>query len=173
MKTLETERMILREWKLSDVKDVFEYASGEKVGPMAGWKPHESLEESEGIIKMFMAEDETWAIELKENHKVVGSVGLHKRKRPGFSGDRELGYVLSEAYWGQGLIPEAARQVLEFAFEELGLECVNVSHFDFNEQSKRVIEKLGAVHVKSLEKSWKRPDGAELNEEVYEIRRKN
>lgn len=173
MKTLETERLILREWTLDDAEDMFAYASGEKVGPMAGWKPHESVEESESIIKMFIDEDETWAIELKENHKVIGSVGLHKRKRPGLAGERELGYVLSEAYWGQGLIPEAAKRVLQFAFEELDLECVNVCHFDFNEQSKRVIEKLGAVHMKSLEKSWKRPDGAELNEEVYEIRRKN
>lgn len=48
MKTLETERLLLRQWRAGDETDVYDYASGNRVGPMAGWKPHESIEETRG-----------------------------------------------------------------------------------------------------------------------------
>lgn len=54
MKTLHTDRLTLREWRESDAEDLFAYASGNKVGPMAGWKPHESVRESLQIIRMFI-----------------------------------------------------------------------------------------------------------------------
>ncbi len=54
MKILETERLILRPWKLTDKEDLFEYAKSELVGPNAGWKAHKSLEESVEIIEMFI-----------------------------------------------------------------------------------------------------------------------
>lgn len=72
---------------------------------MAGWKPHADLGETQELLKIFRAEDETWALELKENKKVIGSIGLHKSKKQnlGLEYDRELGYVLAEPYWGRGL----------------------------------------------------------------------
>lgn len=171
MKGLETERLILRPWCMEDAEDLYAYASTAKVGPMAGWKPHESLDESRKILKMFMEENDTWALELKETHKVIGSVGLHDRKRAGLSFDREIGYVLSEDYWGQGLIVEAVREVMAYAFVELKMETLMVAHFCFNNQSKRVIEKLGFAHITHLAASWKRYDGAVLDEEVYTMTR--
>ena len=88
MKRMETERLILRPWELSDAKDLYAYASTPKVGPMAGGKPHESVEESREIIKRFREVDDSWALELKENHRVIGSVGLHQHKREGLDADR-------------------------------------------------------------------------------------
>ena len=120
MKTLETERLILRAWKLEDAADVFAYASGSRVGRNAGWKPHETLAETKEILRKFIEQDDTWAVEYKESRKVIGSVGLHCREREGIAFDRELGYVLSEDYWGRGIIPEAVSAVIRFAFEELG-----------------------------------------------------
>ena len=167
MKVLETERMILRPWRLEDAKDLYEYASTSKVGPMAGWKPHKDLEESKEIIQMFMEEDETWAIELKENQKVIGSVGLHKPHRADITYDLELGYVLSEDYWGKGLMPEAAKRAIEFAFEDLNIQTLLVAHFDFNTQSKRVIEKLGFTYLKHIPEGYHRYDGEVFGDEVY------
>ncbi len=167
MKDLETERLLLREWTLQDASDVFDYASGAKVGPMAGWKPHDDLEETKQIIQMFIEAGDTWAIEYRQNHKVIGSIGLHQPKRKTIEFDRELGYALSEHYWGQGLIPEAADAVIAYAFNELQISTLLVSHFSFNIQSKRVIEKLGFVFHKHLDRSWKRYDGEILDEEVY------
>lgn len=167
MERLETERLILRPWSMEDAADMYAYASTPKVGPMAGWKPHESLEESKKIIQMFIADNDSWALELKENHKVVGSLGLHKSRREGVEFDRLLGYVLAEEYWGQGLMPEAAERAIEYAFMTMKIDKLMVAHFDFNMQSKRVIEKLGFRYLTHIEKSWNRFDGEKLDEEVY------
>ena len=64
---LETERLILRAFEQSDLDDFFEYASVEGVGEMAGWKHHESKEESQAILNSFVEHDKTFAICLKEN----------------------------------------------------------------------------------------------------------
>ncbi|MBP3489765.1 MAG: GNAT family N-acetyltransferase [Roseburia sp.] len=172
MKRLETKRLILRSWRMTDAWDMYAYASTDKVGPMAGWKPHEDIGETRQILRnMFVGADDVWALELKENHKVIGSVGLHRTKREAFICDRELGFVLSEEYWGLGLMPEAAERVIQYAFEELGAEKLIVLHSDFNMQSKRVIEKLGFFWLTRLEKYRKGYDGRKLNKEVYGMTR--
>lgn len=71
MEALETDRLILRDWKLSDSEDMFEYAQSELVGPNAGWKPHKSIDESEEIIKGFIIKNDVYAIELKSENKVI------------------------------------------------------------------------------------------------------
>lgn len=168
MKQIRTERLILREWTENDAKDLYRYASSAKVGPMAGWKPHEDIEESREIIQLFMRENNVWAIEEKQSGRVIGSIGLHNSSPKGdVKYDRELGYVLSEDKWGQGLIPEAARAIITHAFETMKIARLAVSHFPLNIQSKRVIEKLGFRYLKHVEKSWKQFDGTVLDEEVY------
>lgn len=77
---IETQRLILRPWRQSDLEDFFEYASVDGVGQMAGWQPHESLEKSQQILNHFISEKKTFALELKENSKVIGSLGLEVRK---------------------------------------------------------------------------------------------
>lgn len=171
MKRLETNRTILRDWKMEDAADMYAYASSSRVGPMAGWKPHDSIGESRKILAMFLQQQETWAVELKETGRVIGSVGLHKSAKAGIPYDRELGYVLAEPYWGKGIIPEAADAAIRFAFDELRIETLLVSHFPFNLQSKRVIEKAGFRYLKRAVGSWKRYDGVELDEEVYTMSR--
>ena len=68
---LETDRLILREWKECDLNDFFEYASVDGVGQMAGWAPHENIEKSKLILDLFISEKKTLALELKENGKVI------------------------------------------------------------------------------------------------------
>lgn len=156
MKELETERLRIRSWSLEDSGDLYEYAKSELVGPNAGWKPHESEEESKDIIRSFIEAGDTYGLELKSEKKIVGSIGLHKR-RSGESQlkEREIGYVLNPDYWGRGLVPEAVRELLRYSFEELGLDLVWCGHFDFNQRSQRVVEKCGFTYrfttVKKLE----------------------
>lgn len=166
MKTLETPRLYLRPWQLEDAPDMYAYSTSIKVGPMAGWKPHESLEETQKIIQMFIREDETWAICLKNTKKVVGSIGLHPTNKPS---ERMLGYVLSEAYWGQGIAVEAAKEAIAFGFSNLGLDQISVSHFTFNTQSKRVIQKLGFTYVDTTVQSAKLFDGTVHDECIYRL----
>lgn len=146
---LETPRLYLRPWRITDVDDFYEYASVDGVGQMAGWIPHGDKEESRQILNLFIEEKKTFALELKENGKVIGSLGIEEYNENKFTGDfvnkkgRELGYVLSKSYWGRGLIPEAVHRVVSYCFEDLAFDFLTVGHFVWNEQSKRVIEKSG------------------------------
>ena len=173
MKKLETRRLILREWRETDADDLYAYAKSDKVGPMCGWKPHKDILETKEILKQFSEQDETWALELKETGRVIGSLGEHKTKKEKLPlhYDFELGYALSEEYWGRGLAPEAAARAIKFAFLERDAKALIVSHFPFNFRSKRVIEKLGFQYCSRLEKSWKRYDGLVLDELVYVMTR--
>ena len=73
---LETDRLIIRAWKETDLEDFYEYAKVDGVGQMAGWNPHASIQESKTILDMFIKEKKTFALELKDNHKVIGSLGI-------------------------------------------------------------------------------------------------
>ena len=64
METITTQRLLLRPWALTDAEDMFAYAKDPQVGPNAGWKPHEDVEESKKIITMFVEKDEVWALSL-------------------------------------------------------------------------------------------------------------
>ena len=163
---LETERLILREFRESDAEDLYEYARDPEVGPNAGWKPHESLDESRDVLKYFIEGGKDWAIEDKATHKVIGTIGLYKCKREGYKSDHELGYALSRAYWGRGIMTEAASAIVDYAFAH-GVKTLLVAHFDFNDRSRRVIEKLGFSKVGHIENSYTRYDGKVLSETIY------
>lgn len=145
---LETERLILRPWQESDAEALFAYASDPEVGPPAGWPPHTSVENSREIIKDVLSKPETYAVCLK-NGKPIGSIGLHLNGSTDMT-DRddecELGYWIGKPYWGQGLIPEASRELLWHAFERLGMRAVWCGYYDGNEKSQKVQTKLGFVY---------------------------
>ena len=145
---LETERLILRPWQEADAQSLYEYARDPEVGPPAGWPPHTDVENSRQIIRNILSAPETYAVCLKDG-KPIGSVGL-KLKGSTDMTDREdeceLGYWIGKPYWGQGLIPEAARELLRHAFETLHMRAVWCGYYEGNEKSHRVQEKLGFVY---------------------------
>ena len=145
-----TPRLILRPWREEDLHDFYEYASVEGVGQMAGWIPHKNMEESKMILDMFIAEKKTLALELKGNGKAIGSIGLEVIDFPdaGSLRGREVGYALSKAYWGKGLMPEAVNAVMAYCFRELSLDWLTCGHFDWNCQSRRVVEKCGFRYLR-------------------------
>lgn len=150
---LETDRLIIRAWRKEDLKDFYEYASVDGVGQMAGWNPHTSIRESEKILLSFIEAKNEFALELKENHKVIGSLGLEKLSislNDFYDNQvgREIGYVLGKAYWGKGIMPEAVKRVIDWCFEEEHYDYLICSHSVLNNQSKRVIEKCGFRFIK-------------------------
>ena len=153
---IETERLILRPFKQSDLHDFNEYASVPGVGEMAGWKHHETIEKTQEILDMFIKEDKTFAIVFKKNNKVIGSLGVEKYgledKLTEFNGyyGREIGYVLSKDYWGKGIMPEAVEAVISYLFNDLNLDFLTCGYYDFNNQSKRVQEKCGFKPYRKL-----------------------
>ena len=153
---IETERLVLRSFKQSDLHDFNEYASIPGVGEMAGWKHHETIQKTQEILDKFIKEDKTFAIVLKKNNKVIGSIGVEKygleEKLTEFNGyyGREIGYVLSKDYWGEGIMPEAVGAVIDYLFNDLNLDFLTCGYYDFNHQSKRVQEKCGFKPYRKL-----------------------
>jgi [ribosomal protein S5]-alanine N-acetyltransferase len=172
METLTTKRLILRPFRLSDAVDEFEFASLEEVGFNAGWKPHTSIEESEKVIANFIAQDEVWAIELKETGKVIGSIGLHPDSLRNELNTREIGYVLSPSYQKQGLMLEAVLSVIEFGFKKLNLTLIGANHFSFNESSKRVLLKAGFNYDGTIRYARALYDGTKVDLMIYSMHKK-
>jgi len=146
MKTLETKRLILRDWTIDDLVDFYEYAKVDGVGELAGWLHHASKDISLQVLNGFIEGGEVYALELKENHKVIGSLGIHHKSMDyDYPGDvhYEIGYVLSKEYWGKGLMSEAVKKAIVYAFEEMKVDVLWCGHFDYNDRSRRVVEKSG------------------------------
>ena len=159
---LETEHLILRLWTMDDLEDFYAYASIDGLGQMAGWTPHKSIEESREVLQMFIDGKKTFALEHKETGRVIGSLGIEEPD-PDPATDklgREIGYALHKDYWGKGLMPEAVKAVISYCFNTLKYDYLTCSHFDWNLQSKRVIEKCGFRYF-STTKSETRYDTVE------------
>ena len=152
---LETERLILRRFEERDAEDVFAYAKDPDVGPIAGWPPHQSVEESLDVIRNVLNGPEAYAICLKSDERAIGAIELKLKGHTDFTereDECELGYWLGKPFWGQGIMPEAAREMLRHAFEDLGMRKVWCGYYDGNTKSRRVQEKVGFVY------QWTTPD---------------
>ena len=172
MKEIITERLIIRPWNINDSSDLYEYAKSELVGPNAGWKPHKSEDESKEIINMFIKNNDSYAIYLKEENKVIGGIGLHNTKPDSSLEDlkqREIGYVLNPKYWGNNYVPEAVKALLNYGFTEMNLDLIWCGHFDFNNRSKRVVEKCGFKYKFTKKQALEILDNVECNELYYSI----
>ena len=150
---LKTPRLTLRPWRESDLADLNEYARVDGVGQMAGWTPHKSLEESRRILNSFIRGKKTFALEYEG--KVIGSLGIEEYNEEHYpelaaSQGREIGYVLSQDYWGRGLMPEAVKTVIGWLFDEINLDFLICGHFDWNHRSARVVEKCGFTYIKTV-----------------------
>lgn len=146
---LETERLILRPWRESDAESLYEYAKDPRVGPIAGWPPHKSVDESLDVIKNVFNGPECYAICLKTDNVAIGCIELKLKGHTDMT-DRddecELGYWIGVPFWGKGYVPEAVRKILHRGFEDLGMTTIWCGYYDGNEKSKRVQEKCGFIY---------------------------
>lgn len=154
-----TDRLHLRPWREEDAESLYQYAKYPEVGPIAGWPPHTSVENSLEIIRNVLSGPETYAVCLKEDDRPVGCVSLTVGKNSNLDlpdTEGEIGYWIGVPFWGRGLIPEAVRELIRFGFGDLGLSKLWCGYFDGNIKSKRAQEKCGFVYhhtVRDME--WK------------------
>jgi len=151
---IETDRLILRGWKETDYLDLYEFISDDRVAQNAGYKAIKDVEASKNIIKTYIFHNQSYAIELKSEKKVIGSIGiddiamdkefLHLKQR-------YIEYTINSKYWNNGYATEAVKFLIKYLFEELNLNLVWSSHYDFNMRSKRVLEKSGLEYKYSRE----------------------
>jgi len=150
----ETERLILRPWCENDAEDLYHYARDPKVGPIAGWPPHTSVENSREIISTVLSKPETYAIVLKTSNEPIGSIGLMRNGDgiyPIGENDVELGFWIGVPHWGQGYAPEASIRLISYAFEQLKVNTVWCGYYDGNTKSKRAQEKIGFKYHHTIE----------------------
>ena len=169
--TLETERLVLRMWEKKDAGALYAYAKNPNVGPHAGWKPHASEAESKEIITELFLTNMCWAIIDKETGRLIGSIGMEEDYlRPNIR-SKELGYSLSEEYWGRGLMTEAARRLINYAFEFLKLDILSIRTGENNKRSQSVINKCGFTYEGTLRRAYKVYDGTIRETRCYSMLR--
>ena len=146
MPELETERLKFRSIRRSDVKDVYEYSSNPRTSQYLLWSPHTSIEYTKKFIDIILAkykigEYQDWAIVHKESKKMIGTCGFTRIDEQ--NKVAEIGYVLNPDFWGCGLATEAAKRVVQFAFENLGVNRVEARFMYGNDASLNVMKKIG------------------------------
>lgn len=154
---LYTERLSLRPWTESDAESLYLYAKDPKVGPIAGWPPHTSVENSKEVIRKILSVEETYAVCLKEDDVAIGSIGLMIGKKSNLKvseDEAEIGYWIGVPFWGKGLIPEACREIIRHAFADLNLKTLWCGYFEGNEKSRRVQEKCGFKYHHTNENTY-------------------
>lgn len=154
--TIETQRLILRPVEQGDVDDVYEYSKEPNVGPNAGWAPHKSREETLQIMnEIFINQPNIWGIVIKDTQKCIGTIGLVNDPKRDNEKSKMVGYAIGSKFWGVGYTTEAAKAVLKYGFQTLGLDIIAAYCYPNNSRSRRVIEKIGMSYEGSLRKAEK------------------
>lgn len=164
MMRIETERLILRLFESGDEAALYAYLSDKEV---VKWEPYAPITRDQigEVLRERMASDEMIAIELKENHTVIGNVYLGKSAFRA----RELGYLLNRAYWGRGYATEACTAAVEKAFAD-GAHRVYAECDPGNEKSWRLLERLGFIREAHLRENvyfWLDENGCPIWKDTY------
>ena len=146
-RTIETDRLILRQFRIEDAEDMYKnWASDPEVTKFLTWPPHASVDITKGLLSQWVSRYEdggyfNWVMELKENGKAIGNISVVSLNEKVESAD--IGYCMSRAYWGKGLMPEALKAVMDYLFDVVGLNRVAACHDANNPKSGRVMDKAG------------------------------
>ena len=145
---LESERLRLRQLLPSDAPSVFRIRGDYEVTKYNGGLPYRTEEQAGSLIDAIASSyhdkrSVRWGITLKSDPRstVIGMVGYNYWIRTDFRAS--IGYDLARAYWGQGIMPEAVRAILEFGFTHMDLNRIEADASSQNVNSIRVLEKIG------------------------------
>lgn len=147
--TIETRRLILRPFTLNDAADVQRLAGARAIAATTLLIPHPYEDGmAEEWIKTHSEafNEETgvhFAIALRETEELCGCIGLGIDVA---NNNAEMGYWIGKSYWGRGYCTEAARAVLRYGFEVIGLHRIHSAHFPHNPASGRVMQKIGMIY---------------------------
>ena len=159
---IETERLILRRFELSDAEDMFRnWASSEKVTRFLTWQPYEDAQGARDYIQTVIGGydkgEYNWMIDMRGGQRCIGSISVVEYRED--TASAEIGYCLGEAYWGQGIMTEAAKAVMQYLFYEEGFNRVQAVHDVNNPASGRVMEKCGLKYEGTLRQEGKNNQG--------------
>lgn len=161
---LETERLILRKFKLSDAEALYNnWANDGEVTKFLTWPTHTSVEVSEIVVNDWVnsyADNKfyQWAIVLKENqNEPVGSISVvHMDEEINMV---HIGYCIGRKWWHQGITSEAFSGIMPFLIEEVGAKRIESRHDPKNPNSGKVMLKCGLTYEGTLRNADKNNQG--------------
>jgi ribosomal-protein-alanine N-acetyltransferase len=139
---LETSRLILREWRDSDIPELVPLIGAQEVAETTLRIPHpyEEQHARDFIASLPKGNELRLAIQLRSNGRLAGGIGLHPKMEHRRA---ELGYWIGVPFWSNGYATEAAREVVRFGFETLKLNRIFGGLFEGNAASRAILLKLG------------------------------
>jgi [ribosomal protein S5]-alanine N-acetyltransferase len=155
---IETERLILRKPRPEDAEAVFAgYAQDAEVTRYLTWPPHTQIAQTQTFIESCIAnwdrgEQFEWIITRRGEDVALGMISLRTQTYKA-----DLGYVLARAYWGQGLVTEAARAIVDWALAQPEIFRVWAVCDVRNPASAKVMEKCGMSYEGTLKRWLRRP----------------
>ena len=144
---IETARLILRRFSAEDAQDMYDYwASDPEVTRFLTWPVHSSVDVTKSLLTDWVSRYDdggyfNWAIEYRETGRVIGNISVVRMQEEIEAA--EIGYCMSRSYWGQGIMPEALKGVMDYLFDVIGFNRVAASHDANNPKSGRVMDKAG------------------------------
>lgn len=171
--TLRTERLTLRRFVIEDVQPMFDtWANDERVTRYMTWAPHGSPELTRQLLEGWIAGYSkpnyyNWVMEL-DGH-IIGSISVvHISEHSEYA---DIGYCMGYDYWNRGLMTEAARAVIDYLFEDVGLNRITIEHAVKNPGSGRVAQKCGLSYEGTKRQFFKAISGEFLDIAFYGLLR--
>ena len=171
-KKIETARLILRPFVREDADAMYRnWASDPEVTKFLSWPTYQSVDTAHEILGIWVPQyqDNTfyqWAVELKELGEVIGSISVVN------SDERvdmvEIGFCIGRNWWGQGIMTEAFQKVIDFLFDEVGVQRIEAGHDPNNPASGAVQRKCGLTYEGTLRRSIRSNQGI-TDKVVYAI----
>ncbi|MBQ7703282.1 MAG: GNAT family N-acetyltransferase [Firmicutes bacterium] len=174
---IETERLRLVPWEDTDAdaEAIYEIAKNPNVGPPAGWKPHESLEESRRILRElflpFGNGSDGFSIRLKDTGRVIGNIAVYEDSAREGVKSLEVGYWLDEKEWHKGYMTEACKAIMDYAFLKYDLAVMSIRTSEVNFRSQGVIRNCGFTYEGTLRKAYHIYTGEDRDSRLYSITR--
>lgn len=157
-KSIETERLFLRELLLTDDVGMFELDSNPEVHRYLGSTPVTHMDKSRvcisGINQQYLDNGiGRWAVILKETNEFIGWSGikLNKDTINDHQNFYEIGYRLIQKHWGQGFGTESAIAFIDYGFNEMKMDTIYGYADKGNSSSRKILEKIGMQYVNSFE----------------------
>ena len=168
--SLETSRLRIRPYRDADIAELLPLIGTREVAATTLRIAHPYTEQdARDFFQLAKEPDKLWlAITLRADGRQIGGIGMRIEPQHRHA---ELGYWLGVAYWGQGYATEAAREMLRYGFEELGLHRIFATHVKHNAASGRILKKIG-MHYEGCQREHLLKWGEFVDSEMYGILRR-
>ena len=171
--SIETERLLLRKFSIDDAEQMFNnWAKDPNNVKYLTWKAHKNVSDTLNIINKWIdgyknKDFYRWCIILKGTGEVIGGIDVVDIIE--FRSTCEIGYVLSKKYWNNGFMTEALKAVIDYLFNKVGFNRIQLFHLVDNLASGKVMIKCGLKHEGILRQYGVKNTGEYSDTAIYSI----